>query len=196
MANSMSPSTYIKSVLHNGAGRYICQLKRMTIKFCKNHGSCNGLREYIEKDLMDFVRENPGVVVYLKPRYISIPSITAEYLNGQTAYESFPRKSRDEIVKWVEYLRMRSGLPIARYIKHQQTYHPSIQGVWTPYVNKPSLLNVTPLPDQSLSEAKTFFPSATEQVLELSKTFGVGDEESTGSDDVAGEDVKSSEMKG
>ncbi|KAL3215745.1 hypothetical protein MRX96_051289 [Rhipicephalus microplus] len=60
--------TFIKAPLYNGVGRYVCQLQRLTLTFCKTHGSSRFMREYIERDLVNFARDNPGVVVYLKPR--------------------------------------------------------------------------------------------------------------------------------
>lgn len=169
MSNQVVPSTFLKSVLHNGIGRYICQLQRMTFKFSKSHGSSNGLREYIEKDLIDFAKSNPGVVIYLKPRRIGPPSITAEYLNGQTHYRAFPKVPRDEILKYVEYFRTQAGYSTSRIIKNIHTDTPSIQGVWTPFTHKSTLLNITEFPNEELSKAKTFFPSATEQLLEIAK---------------------------
>ncbi|XP_055937824.1 39S ribosomal protein L43, mitochondrial-like [Argiope bruennichi] len=172
MSNIVNPSTYVKSVLQNGIGRYVNQLQRITLRFSKTHGGSNGLREYIEKDLVDFARSNPGVVVYLKPRRVGPPSITMEYLNGNTQYLSFPKKSRDEIVKWVEFARTQSGFPISRFIKRHHTDTPSIQGVWNPFTNKSTALNVTDFPNDELSKAHTFFPTATEQLLEIAKNFG------------------------
>lgn len=169
MSNIVNPSTFLKSVLHNGIGRYLCQLQRITFRFSKSHGGSRGLREYIEKDLMDFARVNPGVVIYLKPRRIGPPSITAEYLNGHTQYRSFPTQPRDEILKWVEFIRTQSGYPISRFIKNIHTDTPSIQGVWNPFTHKPSQLNVTEFPNEELSKAETFFPSATEQLLKIAK---------------------------
>ncbi|GFT57830.1 39S ribosomal protein L43, mitochondrial [Nephila pilipes] len=170
MSNIVNPSTYIKSVLHNGVGRFIIQLQRITFRFSKSHGGSNGMREYIEKDLVDFAKANPGVVIYLKPRRIGPPSITMEYLNGQSHYRSFPKRSREDVVKWVEFARTQSGLPISRFIKNQHTENPSIQGVWTPVTNLPTMMNVTELPSEEFSKATTFFPTATEQLLEIAKT--------------------------
>ena len=169
MSNIVNPSTHLKSVLHNGMGRYICQLQRVTFKISKFHGGSRGLREFIEKDLMDFARKNPGVVIYLKPRRIGPPSITAEYLNGHTQYRSFPAQPRDQIFKWVEFIKTQSGYPISRFIKNIHTDTPSIQGVWNPFTHKPSWLNITEFPNEKLSKAKTFYPSATEQLLEIAK---------------------------
>ncbi|KAG8201777.1 hypothetical protein JTE90_027262 [Oedothorax gibbosus] len=171
MSNFVNPSTFLKSVLHNGTGRYVCQLQRITFKFSKTHGGSNGLRDYIEKELMNFVKSNPGVVVYLQPRRIGPPSATAEYLNGETHYHSFPKYRCEDIVKWVESLRTRSGFPISRFIKNIHTDSPSVQGVWTPFTHKPTSWNVTEFPNEELSKAETFFPCATEQLLEISKQF-------------------------
>lgn len=40
---------------------------------------CHLYREYIEKELISFARENPGVVVYVKPRRHRSPCLKAEY---------------------------------------------------------------------------------------------------------------------
>ena len=36
-------------------------------------------RDFIEKHLLDFTRDNPGVVVYVKPRRHKAPNLAAEY---------------------------------------------------------------------------------------------------------------------
>lgn len=35
---------YPKAPLQNGLGRYVCQLKRVVIKFCKTSGDSRGVR--------------------------------------------------------------------------------------------------------------------------------------------------------
>ena len=44
MSNRSLPSAFIKTVLHNGVGRYVCQLSRLTFKFCKRRGDSRGVR--------------------------------------------------------------------------------------------------------------------------------------------------------
>lgn len=34
----------LSAPLNNGIGRYLCQLKRLTLQYCKNGGSSNGMR--------------------------------------------------------------------------------------------------------------------------------------------------------
>lgn len=81
MANNalFMKSGFIRAPLQNGLGRYIGQLQRITLKFCKNNGSSKGMRDFIENDLVDFAKANPGVVVYVKPRRHRTAVVVAEY---------------------------------------------------------------------------------------------------------------------
>ncbi len=103
----------------------------------------------MESDLLDFARLNPGTVVYLKPRRHRSPVLVAEYLNGQREHMSCHNFTREEVLKWVEYLRTRSGEPVERLRRFQHTDYPSIQGVWTPFTNASPHNNVTQFPDVS-----------------------------------------------
>lgn len=77
--NLFLKSGFIRAPLQNGVGRFIGQLQRITLKFCKNNGSSRGMRNFIENNLVDFAKDNPGVVVYVKPRRHKTPVIVAEY---------------------------------------------------------------------------------------------------------------------
>ncbi|XP_065285090.1 large ribosomal subunit protein mL43-like [Dermacentor albipictus] len=159
--------TYIKAPLYNGVGRYVCQLQRLTLTFCKTHGSSRGMREYIERELVNFARENPGVVVYLKPRRHRDPYIVGEYLNGERDMMRANDLTARELVKWIDHFRTRSGEPIALINKYLRTDYPSIQGFWTPFTNRPTEQNLAKFPNEELGEFKSVFPSATEQLKEL-----------------------------
>ena len=45
--SSSQPSEYISANLANGVGRYVCQLQRITFKFCKEHPSSRGIRFFL-----------------------------------------------------------------------------------------------------------------------------------------------------
>lgn len=93
---------YIETASQNGVGRYVCQLQRVVLKFCKSHGGSRGMRYYsnlrvnhclnalyilhtvffrdfIEDELVNYAKTRPGVVVYLKPRRHRAPVIAAEF---------------------------------------------------------------------------------------------------------------------
>ncbi|KAL8601251.1 hypothetical protein ACOMHN_003195 [Nucella lapillus] len=168
MSNAAIPRAFLKNPLQNGVGRYICQLQRITLNFCKSSPASVGMRDFIEKHLIDFTRENPGVVVYVKPRRHKGPNLAAEYLNGGCEVIRTANMPAEEVCKWLEHMRTRSGTQIVHLSKLWQTHNPSIQGVWHPFLNKHPVLGITPLPAPDLYHARTEEKSATQIVLEES----------------------------
>lgn len=41
--------SFLKNPSQNGVGRYVCQLQRVVLKFCKNNGASRGLRYFTSK---------------------------------------------------------------------------------------------------------------------------------------------------
>nr|CAG4649763.1 EOG090X0FS9 [Scapholeberis mucronata]SVE93944.1 EOG090X0FS9 [Scapholeberis mucronata] len=169
-------SGFIQTPLQNGLGRYIPQLQRVTLKFCKNKGGSRGMRDFIETDLMDFAKSNPGTVVYLKPKRHHAPVMVAEYLNGEREYLSCHQFSRDEIQKWLTYLCTRSGIPVMRFRKYQHTDYPTIQGVWNPFTHQAPEANTSEFPNAILSRPAHEAPTASEQLVEIFKRTKISDE--------------------
>ncbi|KAJ2941062.1 hypothetical protein O0L34_g13191 [Tuta absoluta] len=167
-SNLFLKSGFVRAPLQNGVGRYVCQLQRITLKFCKSTGSSRGLRDFIEQDLVEFAKTNPGVVVYLKPRRHRGPVVVAEYLNGDRVWMSMHNKTQSEITKWIEMMRTQQGdNSSTRLRKYQYTDHPSIQGPWTPFTFKNPELNVANLPDAKFGANDRLPQSATEQLRQL-----------------------------
>ncbi|NP_001079525.1 mitochondrial ribosomal protein L43 L homeolog [Xenopus laevis] len=137
-----SPSRFLQSVLQNGVGRYVCQLKRVSLIFSKDSQTSRGAREFIEEKAVDFARKNPSVVLYVQPHKCSVPKLVAEYLNGAVREEAINSKSADDIVQLMQKMANQSGLDIIRIRKPYHTDTPSIQGQWHPFTNKPSSINV------------------------------------------------------
>nr|CAG4645188.1 EOG090X0FS9 [Leptodora kindtii] len=169
MSNShlFLPSGFIGAPLQNGLGRFIPQLQRITLKFCKSNGSSRGVRDFIENDLLDFAKSNSGTAIYLKPRRHRSAVMVAEYLNGEREHMSCHNFSREEVMKWLGYLRTRSGIPVMRYRKYQHTDYPTIQGVWNPFVHMPTEMNVALFPNEELSKPANQPITATEKLLEI-----------------------------
>ncbi|XP_037081453.1 39S ribosomal protein L43, mitochondrial-like [Pollicipes pollicipes] len=159
-------SAFVKAPIQNGLGRYVCQLQRITVKFCKEHSDSKGARDFIENHVIDFAKKNPGIVVYLKPRRHRAPHIKLEYLNGETEILGIKCMSEHEVAQWLEVARGSSGQPVARLRKLQHTDHPSIQGVWTPWTNVPPQANVETFPSEAY-RAPQREQSATERLQEI-----------------------------
>lgn len=191
MSNShlFMPSGFIGAPLKNGLGRYVPQLQRITLKFCKSWGGSRGMRfvscfpslifititllytnnrDFIETELMEFAKNNPGTVVYLKPRRHRSACLVAEYckfnfsitlhetsincldyeilVNGEREYMSCDSFSKPEVLKWISYLTTRSGIPTMRFRRYQHTDYPTIQGVWTPFTHQAPEINLAQFP--------------------------------------------------
>lgn len=175
-SNRFTPRGFPSVPLQNGIGRYICQLKRITLRFCKSNGSSRGMRDFIETDLIHFAQDHPGTAVYLKPRRHKSPSIVAEYLNGEREVVSCHNFTSQQMIKWLNLYSTRSGIPLMRYVKMWHTDCPSIQGVWSPFTNKNPVLNVSQFPNEELSRPVWEEKSATEELLEMIKKQKINDE--------------------
>nr|XP_045008327.1 39S ribosomal protein L43, mitochondrial [Jaculus jaculus] len=138
MTGRGSPSRFLAAVLHNGLGRYVPQLQRLSFSLSRDAPSSRGAREFVEREVTDFARRNPGVVIYVNTRPCSVPRIVAEYLNGAVREESIGCKSAEEITTLVQKLADQSGLEVIRIRKPFHTNNPSIQGQWHPFTNKPT----------------------------------------------------------
>lgn len=175
-SSRFTPRGFPSVPLQNGIGRYVCQLKRITLRFCKSSGSSRGMRDFIETDLISFAQDHPGTAVYLKPRRHKSPTFVAEYLNGEREVISCHNFTAQHMTKWLNLYSTRSGIPLMRYMKMWHTECPSIQGVWSPFTNADPALNVTQFPSEELSKPEREPRSATEELLELIKNQNISDE--------------------
>lgn len=163
---------YLKNAYYQGHGRYVNQIVRLTLKFCKNSGNSREMRKFIETKLVDTARKNPGCVIYVKPRLFKAPVMTAEYIDGNRHTLSFWRKSASEIEHWIDYHVTRSGRELYKLHSPISSYRPSVQGIWTPfYFRDPSLIN-TQFPNEELGRCIPGRPSATDQLVEKAKEKG------------------------
>nr|XP_061787989.1 large ribosomal subunit protein mL43-like [Nerophis lumbriciformis] len=136
MTSRGTPSRFLKSVLQNGVGRYVCQLKRVCILFSKKGQSSLGVRDFIEDGVVDYAKKNPGTVVYVSPQPCLKPRIIAEYLNGSVRTEIVSTKTSSQISELLTKLTNQSGLDVIRLRKPFHTDTPSIQGLWHPFTNR------------------------------------------------------------
>lgn len=159
---------FLKNAYYQGHGRYVNQIARMTIKFCKSSGGSREMRRFIETRLVDTARENPGCVIYIKPRLFKAPVLKAEYLNGLTHHISFYRMSSQHIECWIKWFLTRSGNELLRLHEGTASYRPSIQGIWTPFYFRDPKLNITKFPNEELGRHLSCRKSATDIIRQMS----------------------------
>ena len=96
-------------------------------------------------------------------------------VNGNTVSQNVHMLSAEEICQWVGHLKNRSGRDIVMFNKMWHTDNPSIQGIWTPWTNKDTSLNLQEFPCKELSRyCDPEPPSATEILLERARQLRLG----------------------
>lgn len=161
---------FLKNAYYQGHGRYVNQIARLTLKFCKNSGGSREVRKFIETRLVDVARQNPGCVIYVKPRLFKSAVMTADYLNGGHQYLSLHHMSCAQVEAWMSWFLTRSGQELYKLQRPNTTYRPSIQGIWSPFYFRDPKTNLMQFPSQELGVCKPARPSATEQLLKLSNS--------------------------
>ena len=61
-------------------------------------------------------------------------------VNGNSKIVEVKNKTPEEIKEWIERLRNESGVKVQKIRQFWHTENPSIQGTWTPFLNKPPSL--------------------------------------------------------
>ncbi|CAB3408811.1 unnamed protein product [Caenorhabditis bovis] len=161
-------SDFLNIPAYNGISRYTNQLHRITFRFCKQSESSVGVRNFIERQLIEIGKQHPSVVIYAQPVRNTVPTIRAEYGNGRILQVNAKNMSELEVGKDVHMLFSRSGTPVVKLESRQSSVTPSIQGPWTPITWLPSAMNSVPLPSPEFSKHKSCELSATEYFLQKS----------------------------
>lgn len=160
---------YLKNAYFQGHGRYVNQIVRLTIKFCKSSGSSREMRKFIETRLVDTARQNPGCVIYVKPRLFKTPVLKADYLNGNEQYLNCHQMSSNQLEAWISWFLSRSGYELYKLKRPVTTYRPSVQGIWTPFKFRDPSWNTSEFPNEELGKHISSKPSATEQLLKIAR---------------------------
>ena len=142
--------------------------------------------------MVDFARKNPGIVVYVQPKRHRRPKVLAEYrmykyynfylrdliifylVNGSSHSFDVHQYSREQIQKWLDFHRTRSGVEIQRLLKPQLTTSPSIQGLWNPFTNKATELAVKTYPSKEFINPADSKKTATDKIMELYQAHKAG----------------------
>ena len=90
-------------------------------------------------------------------------------VNGNSHKTRLSNMDMDEICKWIELARTRSGVEIVRKTAPFQTHYPSIQGVWHPFLFKDPSVNLKTFPDSEYGSYPVNEMTATERVLQLAE---------------------------
>lgn len=121
------------------ATRGVFQLTTLRLYYCEHGGSSNTVREYIRKGrLVAWATGALNVQIRVAVRNGHHPYIQANYQESDTIQHQVSVKnveSFQEIDTLLNLLRNRSGRKIKKLVNPVVTDTPSVQGVWTPFLN-------------------------------------------------------------
>ncbi len=122
------------------ATRGIYQLTKLSLHYCEVGGSSRALREYIGNgQLIAWAERHPFVKLEVKRNNGHHPTIHADYLtNSEQTMHQVSVKNYEtwkHVEEVVQMLANRSGRKITKITKPVLTDTPSVQGVWTPFLN-------------------------------------------------------------
>jgi len=122
------------------ATRGVFQLRKLTLNYCEVGGSSRAMREYIgDGHLVAWATARPHVQIEVKRRQNRHPYVHADYLTSTK--KNIHQVSVKSVDSWrdVEFvldkLANRSGRKVKKFLKPIITQTPSIQGIWTPFLN-------------------------------------------------------------
>mmetsp|Transcript_34247 Transcript_34247/g.50343 ORF Transcript_34247/g.50343 Transcript_34247/m.50343 type:complete len:133 (+) Transcript_34247:52-450(+) len=118
------------------ATRGVKQLLKLRLCYCEVGGSSRNVREYISSGkVVEFAKENPTVSVIVQTRNGKHPMVKGHYITGydkQICVKNEPIKRIDTVVNM---LNNSSGRKMKKFGSPVKTVKPSVQGVWTPYLD-------------------------------------------------------------
>ena len=120
------------------ATRGVFQLTRLRVCYCEHGGSSATLREYIGSGrLAAWAESKPELEIHVQVRNGKHPYVQADYKTQAAFHQVSVKNSPDwrDIQQVLDMLRNRSGRKITKITTPVLTDTPSVQGVWTPFLN-------------------------------------------------------------
>jgi large subunit ribosomal protein L43 len=122
------------------ATRGIFQLTTLRLSYCEVGGSSRAMREYLGNgELSKWAAVHPHVSVEVKQKNGHHPIVHADYLtNSKKILHQVTVKNYEKwehVQEVLDMLSNRSGRKIVKITKPVLTDTPSVQGIWTPFLN-------------------------------------------------------------
>ena len=120
------------------ATRGVVQLRQLRLYYCEHGGSSRAMRDYIANGrLAAWAAAHPDTEIEVTVRNGHHPHIAGHYrtqtVQHQVSVKNYERWQ--DVQEVCDMLANRSGRKITKITKPVLTDTPSIQGVWTPFLN-------------------------------------------------------------
>ena len=120
------------------ATRGVTQLQKLTLKYCEHGGSSRAMREYIGNgQLAAWAARHPETDIEVMVRNGHHPNVQADYISGGVMHQVSVKNYADwrQVEQVCQMMADRSGRKITKITNPVLTDTPSVQGVWTPFLN-------------------------------------------------------------
>jgi large subunit ribosomal protein L43 len=120
------------------ATRGVFQLSTLRLYYCEHGGSSRAIREFLSNGrLTEWAVAHPHVDVEVKPRNGQHPFVEGDYKTMAAAHQISVKNHEHwkYVQQTCDMLHSRSGRKITKITTPVLTDTPSIQGVWTPFLN-------------------------------------------------------------
>jgi len=109
--------------------RGVWQLRGLMISYCRWGGSSRGVREFLERDFVQFAEANPQIQFCAVPRGSREPYARGYYVRDKSKTLSLKNLSAQMVAERLQFLRDMRPLGLRKWAKPFRTT-PSIQGHW------------------------------------------------------------------
>ncbi|KAJ2784877.1 39S ribosomal protein L51, mitochondrial [Coemansia interrupta] len=117
----------------NGVGAFVFPCRKLVFNYCERSGSSKSMMEYLQKEAIQFSRNNPQIEVVVQPRPSKHPIIRAFYTNGHQKTKCVRKCTVDEIPEVVKSLRDHSGHKLRKWNRYVISDTPSVRGIYSPF---------------------------------------------------------------
>ena len=116
--------------------RGVFQLQRLGVHYCEHGGSSRFVRELLASGgLSQWATDHPHVTIEVKVRNGKHPFVDASYLNKTQHQVGLKNRPMEEVVEVCDMLHNRSGRKIKKITAPVISATPTVQGVWTPFLD-------------------------------------------------------------
>lgn len=118
------------------ATRGVVQLQKLVLTYCEHGGSSRAVRDVIASgQLSQWAIDHPHVQIHAQVRNGKHPFVEGSYINRAKHQVGVKNRSPQDVLGVCDLLHNRSGRKIKKVTVPVVTATPSIQGVWTPFLD-------------------------------------------------------------
>mmetsp|Transcript_49683 Transcript_49683/g.129524 ORF Transcript_49683/g.129524 Transcript_49683/m.129524 type:complete len:127 (+) Transcript_49683:83-463(+) len=107
----------------------VWQCRSLLIRFCKSGGSSQGVRQFLEQNLVNFAEANPQVQIAVSPRPNRHPLVRGWYVRDKSKTLSLRNLSASQVMERLLLLRDMRPVGLRKWAKPFRS-PPSVQGEW------------------------------------------------------------------